>query len=625
MSTHFCFRCSILSVLLSLLAGARLGAADGAPPQPLSSNGLTSLEKATWYHLSQGTEIFPLTFLLALKDLDTDRPFTENLERFGFLPDPKSATNPFGLPVGISTAVTRDLRFAGVRMIGLNCAACHTAQFEKDGKPVFRADGGTNRFDVNAFTSGLARHTRKTIANPEELIGFVRRLLEIELQNPNEGLPAVRLLTQGEGRLLKKFSSLKQLEGLDPFEKALAARLRKLIDKELDSRPLDLSRQLVTRADDPRLPEAKQQLKMDLAPDLKDVLALPPHPDNPLRLLGAATQRLETMGMATDLLQTLRLLRGRLALLTRAVPPGNATEAGFGRVDAFGSARNALFPDHPIELTAPVRFPLLWNIEQVAWYHWDANTLSRQERNIGEALGVGVILDPATFQSTVQWSNLEELEKLAARLTPPVWPAAVFGAIDTAKARQGGELFSKHCLACHAAPAAGQKILDKLIPLATLQTDPLRVNNIRRPVGTQGFFDAISPILKKTIAAAGGPPAGPGNLWRPSAANQPNLPPGHPNRPLRAIWASPPYLHNGSVPTLDDLLLPANQRPKSFRITGREYDGAKLGYRYVLDSSEDAFDTTIPGNFKDGHSGPAYGPEFTLEQRQALLEFLKTN
>src|SRR5439155_11663435 len=193
-------------------------------------------------------------------------------------------------------------------------------------------------------------------------------------------------------------------------------------------------------------------------------------------------------------------------------------------------------------------------------YHWDGNTTSRQERNAGEALGVGVVLDPETFESTLRFDNLMRLEALAMKLTPPAWPKA-FGPIDTDMADRGAKLFEKHCAKCHAGSQADGT---HVVKLDVIKTDGRRVLNIRQPVGEVGFFDAISPILKKTIAKAGGAPEGEKNLWRPSKDVQPNLAVGYPNRPLPAVWASPPYLHHGSVPNLYQLLLPADKRVKEF-------------------------------------------------------------
>jgi hypothetical protein len=100
-------------------------------------------------------------------------------------------------------------------------------------------------------------------------------------------------------------------------------------------------------------------------------------------------------------------------------------------------------------------------------------------------------------------------------------------------------------------------------------------------------------------------------------------------RPLTGIWATPPYLHNGSVPTLYDLLLPPEERPKSFYLGSREFDPDKVGY-VTAQSAENTFlfrTRDEAGRFIDGNSnaGHDYGNgTLTDEQRRALVEYMKS-
>jgi len=100
--------------------------------------------------------------------------------------------------------------------------------------------------------------------------------------------------------------------------------------------------------------------------------------------------------------------------------------------------------------------------------------------------------------------------------------------------------------------------------------------------------------------------------------------------PRDGVWATPPFMHNGSVPNLYEMLVPAKQRTKKFYV-GREFDPVKIG----LDTSErpGAFllDTSLPGNSNVGHSfensprgNGVIGPELTEEERWALVEYLKS-
>ena len=94
-------------------------------------------------------------------------------------------------------------------------------------------------------------------------------------------------------------------------------------------------------------------------------------------------------------------------------------------------------------------------------------------------------------------------------------------------------------------------------------------------------------------------------------------------RPLYGIWAAAPYLHNGSVPTLYHLLLPPEQRPKTFALGAREYDPVKLGFVVATACTQEdcVVDTTRTG---DGNGGHLFGTDLAESDRMALLEYLKT-
>jgi hypothetical protein len=94
----------------------------------------------------------------------------------------------------------------------------------------------------------------------------------------------------------------------------------------------------------------------------------------------------------------------------------------------------------------------------------------------------------------------------------------------------------------------------------------------------------------------------------------------YPARPLAGIWAASPYLHNGSVPTLYQLLLPPEQRLKKFCTSSTDFDPVNVGY--VTDNQPCSFelDTSITGNSNSGH---AFGTTLTHEERLDLIEFLK--
>ncbi|MGC9946507.1 MAG: hypothetical protein ABSF64_09090 [Bryobacteraceae bacterium] len=91
-----------------------------------SRNGWSGDERAEFRHLAEGSELMPYALLASVVSVKTGKPFLENLERFGFIPDAASARNPRGLPVGLTTVHSRDKGHTGLEMVGVNCAGCHT-------------------------------------------------------------------------------------------------------------------------------------------------------------------------------------------------------------------------------------------------------------------------------------------------------------------------------------------------------------------------------------------------------------------------------------------------------------------------------------------------------------------
>jgi hypothetical protein len=95
-------------------------------------------------------------------------------------------------------------------------------------------------------------------------------------------------------------------------------------------------------------------------------------------------------------------------------------------------------------------------------------------------------------------------------------------------------------------------------------------------------------------------------------------------RPLIGVWLLAPYLHNGSVPTLADLLSPPSQRPKVFYRGVDLVDQQNVGFIAtgpLAEAEGFRFDTALIGN---GNGGHVYGTDLPVPDKAALLEFLKT-
>jgi cytochrome c5 len=121
---------------------------------------------------------------------------------------------------------------------------------------------------------------------------------------------------------------------------------------------------------------------------------------------------------------------------------------------------------------------------------------------------------------------------------------------------------------------------------------------------------------------------------------------GYKPRPLEGVWATPPFLHNGSVPTIYQMLLPPEQRDKTFTVGNRLYDATHLGFSTAPVAGGFVLDTSIAGNHNTGHAFVAtpaqlaaneadpkahplppgvIGPLLSDEERYAILEYLKVH
>jgi hypothetical protein len=591
-----------LAVALLLACGAR--AAD-------YRNGLSDADRKVFYHLAEGSEVYPLDWLRVLESKQTGKLFLDNMERFGFLPDPGNAD---GLPVGLAAAKTRGLELVG-RMVGLNCAACHVGQLTYKGTSV-RIDGAPNLLDARLFFADLVGSAVATAEDPEKLLAFLARLQKSRTAQPDATAPQ-----KAAGKLIVHLGS-KEVTNLKP---ELVAGIKKLVAQARKA-PLTNPGQMLLKGLSGA--EVRKRLLQDLKPeDLKALLDDKLLAGSPLAALAAPADREAAVRQtAEDLWVAVRLLQARMQFLSRLARIGQAklTDWGPGRVDAFGSVRALYFDDKYLP-NAPVHYPRLWQFSSNPYFHYDNNTTSILERNLGQALGVGAIFEPDTFASTLRPADANTLEELAWKITVPAWPEA-FGKVDKTRAGRGQVLFKKHCADCHAVLKDGEPAPDRLYELKDIGTDPGRAQSFAAtlPDG-KTYVDALAVVLDKVtkrsfvdnkITPEQQKQFAHGRVVKWRAPNK------YAARPMAAAWASPPYLHNGSVPTLYDLLLPAAQRPKKFPLGQRDYDPKKLGYVTDVAKPRSTFDTSLPGNSNAGHE---YGTKLSDDERYDLLEYLKGN
>ena len=187
------------------------------------------------------------------------------------------------------------------------------------------------------------------------------------------------------------------------------------------------------------------------------------------------------------------------------------------------------------------------------------------------------------------------------------------GPIDQALAKRGGALFLDHCADCHGTYGGDHSYPNRIVPIDDVATDPVRLNALsvsgRRRYGESWFAHAGEAEPQQTRVNPGG-----------------YLAP-----PLDGVWASAPYLHNGSVPTLWHLLHPA-ERPTVWRRAAIRIDPERIGFhievvdRVPYDDPDVAvrrtyFDTRRFGKSNAGH---LYPDQLSEAEKTAVLEYLKT-
>jgi mono/diheme cytochrome c family protein len=290
---------------------------------------------------------------------------------------------------------------------------------------------------------------------------------------------------------------------------------------------------------------------------------------------------------------------------------------GPGRVDTFNPYKSIQF-NFPMdathitdtELNGSADFPSIWeqHPRDGMHLHWDGNNTSVDERNLSAALGAGVT--PVT-------ADIAAIKRVRAW----IWdrPAPAFplpSAIDQSKVSRGRELFAEYCAGCHGMrTASGNYDYDtnRYPRLGHVENwDQIGTDRGRLDSYTQNFAAAQNMLY------AGYP-------WRFTHFRKTA---GYANQPLDGIWARSPYLHNGSVPTLRDLLEPASNRPAKWYRGSDILDTSKVGYRSdgYGSAPEDLFlyDTSVPGNSNRGHEGKDYGTELPAADKDAIVEYIKT-
>lgn len=563
----------LLAGALCIPVAASQGQVSPAPqviPVPQGS-GWQDNTRAAFYSLDQGSRIMPLAWFKALKTADGQPFAADKLARYGYLPNP--FTND--LPIGFTAAGQ------GRPFIGMTCSACHTRQIAVAGQQ-YRIDGGPALSDLYSLFIDMTDAVGRAL-KPENFGQFATDVL-----GPNA--------TQQDIDTLR----LEMVRWYDR-ESALTERALK------STKPWSFG-------------------------------------------------RADAIGMIFNRLTGLDI----------------------------GPAPDYLIKENILPANAPVRYPFLWNAARQDFTQWpgfapNGNDLFGLIRNLGEVYGVFAEFHPKPGSgffgtdfldgNSANFSGLRSAEGLIKQIGAPTY----LWQTDPVLVAQGKTLFESRdpgiaCASCHGqktgkfrgllsptwatplvdvgsdqleyavlnrtaltGPLQGQKIPVIFPPLKAVEpAKSLLVFSVVGSIGQKVKQDIDSYMLIKIPSSSKG--GGAPSLALQASKNAFDLKPTpvapgkfkYESRVLKGIWAAAPYLHNGSVPTLADLLKKPADRPATFAV-GPNYDIDRVGLAAVQPGTS-TIATTGCEDVKSGNSrcGHEWGTQLSEPEKKALLEYLKT-
>ncbi|MGZ8175028.1 MULTISPECIES: di-heme-cytochrome C peroxidase [Methylobacter] len=552
----------------------------------------TNSARQKYYTQDQGSRIMPLKWINALKQANGAPFMADSLGRYGYLPNPKSPEP--GLPVGFIAAKEN-----GDKFIGMTCSACHTRQIDVSGIS-YRLDGGPAITDMQGFMGDLDTAVNTVLTDPVAFTEFARAVLGA---SPKK---------QGEDKLRADLAAWflpydTIVKGSLPTESpwgpsrldAVSMIFNRVSGLDIGPAPTYMIPENIKRADAP----ARYPFVWN-AP-IQDITQWPGFAPNGNRILGLSRNIGEVFGVFAVLhpkKDDSRLLK------INYVKNNSANFHGLNKLESL------------IKKIGPPKWP--WQLDKAlaaegekVFYKKD---LAQHNESCADCHGIKKgkmrsfthetwatpILDVGT--------DSREVNLLGSQVKTGVLEGAVIfpnkpplKAVDSAFSVLGtvvGGSILQHYLPVELSPKEQkeQSKLDKLVSKFKTEVDKLE------DLGDLGSLDD----LKETFQV-----------------KEPTATPSYPyeSRVLRGIWAAAPYLHNGSVQSLAELLTPSEKRLAEFKV-GPAYDPDKVGLAVEQTKFNFTLKTTDCSDRNSGNSrcGHDYGTGFTDIEKKALLEYLKS-
>jgi hypothetical protein len=554
----------------------------------------TKATRAAYYGTDQGARVIPYAWIAALKTADGKEFLGDGLARYGYFPNPDSATP--GLPAGFHTADQQ-----GVKTLGINCSACHSRQIEVEGV-AWRIDGGPALSNFQNFLADLDAAMTAVTASDAGFKSFSDRVLGASTSDVDR-----KKLRSDVDAWFLSYHTIMRLALPTPGwgvgrADAVSMIFNRVAGLDIGPGPTHIIEGNIARADAPvRYPFVWSAPRQDYT-------QWPGFAKNGDDLLGLARNLGEVYGVfgvyhpekdprkpsGVDFLanafspQIFGLLEFE-QLVRKMGPPKWAWKLDaalvakgkdiFDRAPAQGGCGpgcHEIKPGEPRLLKGGWRTPLA----DVGTDRREYSVLTR-EASTGNLEGALVL--PVSF------TPLKSKEPIIKILGASVIGAIEQEPLDLAK-----------------------KVAANPLILIDLPTAALDVKDLADPhkAARAAIDDALKDMFRKEImdlAHASAPPE-----FKYEA------------KVMQGIWATAPYLHNGSVPSLVELLKPPAERVASFKV-GPAYDLENVGLAKEQPKSDYTYVTTGCEDLNSGNSrcGHDYGTWLSPEDKKALLEYLK--
>ncbi|MDG3007973.1 di-heme-cytochrome C peroxidase [Paludisphaera mucosa] len=619
-------------------------------------------EESSWfYDVPQGSRLVPYDWFLHLEQAGSTEPFRDpkHIRALGYIPRKPAAGNPDGLPIGfVKDGPDED----GTPMMGLTCAACHTNQIKIKGTP-YLIDGGPSLADVEIFLKELAAALRATADDDAKFGRFAATLLPPGASHDEKDAlrAGVRSVAgQREGYNDRNLSASGRARfgpgRVDAFGAIFNEVSATFLGIPENVRPANAPVNYPCLWDAPQHDRvqwngAAENKVSPLGPVLfgtSDVGAQGRNAGEVLGVFGGVEinshellipRRYASTVDRANLIKIEESLKGLWSPQWPRDVLGDIDATARGLGEAVYAA-NCAGCHESIDRKSPSR--------RVVARMSDEGTDPNMIRNFGRMAKTGrlegrrrTLLGLARFGRTESVGVILKHVVERVILDPTLKPRSIADALARA-AKLGNPSDAIDSLnpgyRMTATIELGDRKLFGRFDSLVKDGQALIVDGARfhlmpkdRDVDALGVGDDLMDLrsqdgLHAALARLQGDLA-PEPADSPQAADQPGKVViknatariAYKARPLNGVWATAPYLHNGSVPSLAELLKPAAQRVKTFHVGGREFDPEDVGF--LDDPSQPLFDTRADGNSNAGHE---YGADLTPEERKNLLAFLKS-